>query len=131
MKRMTKIEIGKRELAARKKLKTVKGGAIATVLREIAACELDMWLLSNQSIPNPESIPHVFRNREMTMPATSEFMYYLWQVLRYDKEILRYIHSRSQLYVDYGGCTKLTFNKWVEKLQRDLCDLWRNKYGKK
>lgn len=74
----------------------------------------------NISIPDPAQIPHVFFNVELTAPANKDLADYLSLCLEHYPESLRYIFNKSQEYVDYGGCRKMTFAQWKAKLTKDL-----------
>lgn len=106
-----------------------KGGAKTRYVRKLAACDLDEYILQTTSIPDAFSVHHIFTNKDLTIPATKELLVYLWQLYREDKEVLRYLHRKCQEYIKYNGCHVITFANWLEKLEKDLCDTWRNKYG--
>lgn len=106
-----------------------KGGQAAQDIRDLTACDLDMYLLDNPVELNPFNVPHIFSNKEMTIPATKELLLFLWACYRDDKDNLKYLFHRSQQYSQYGGAMKTTYSRWLAKLEKDLCDTWRNKYG--
>lgn len=108
-----------------------KGGQAAQDIRDLTACELDIMLLDNPIELNPFNVPHVFKNKEMTIPATKELLLFLWACYRDDSDNLKYVFKRSQQYSQYGGAQKTTYGRWLAKFEKDLCDTWRNKYGNK
>lgn len=69
---------------------------------------------------DPVDIPWIFRNRDLTIPATRELQKYLALVIEEDVELLRFLYRRSQEYVKFGGANTYTFKKWVAKLKRDV-----------
>lgn len=72
------------------------------------------------SIPDPQTIPHVFFNVELTRPASKELQQYLEAVLTHYPDHLRYIYDKSQEYTEHGGCRKMTYATWKKKLKSDL-----------
>lgn len=64
--------------------------------------------------------PHIFSSRDLTKPVGDEFRAYLSFLLLNNKECLRYIHRKSQEYVDYGGSHRLSFAKWCGQLKTQL-----------
>lgn len=69
---------------------------------------------------DPKDIPWIFRNRDLTIPATRELKKYLLLVIEEDPELLRFLHRTSQKYIAYGGANTYAFGKWMKKLIRDL-----------
>lgn len=69
---------------------------------------------------DPTTIPFIFRNRDLTIPATKELKEYLQIVVEEDEQLLKFLHSRSQEYINYNGANQYTFKKWITKLKRDL-----------
>lgn len=74
----------------------------------------------NVTIPDPANIPHIFFNIELTRPASKELADYLTLCLDHYPESLRYVFNKSQEYVGFGGCRKMTFAQWKTKLKKDL-----------
>lgn len=69
---------------------------------------------------DPKDIPWIFRNRDLTVPATRELKKYLQLVLEEDPELLRFLYRRSQEYQNYGGANAYTWKRWVNKLTKDV-----------
>lgn len=114
------------------RVKTERGGTAQKTIREIAGLDLDIYIYENNlTIPDPYDVPHVFKNKELTVPATKDLLIYLWMLYKQDKEVLRYLHRRSQEYINHGGAYLSTFKAWLNKLEKDLCEVWRTKYGNK
>lgn len=82
-------------------------------------------VVATGTIPNPQDIPHVFMNVELTEPASKELASYLKIMLRQDLENLRYLYDKSQEFVEFGN-RKMTFAVWHKKLKVDLERLYGN-----
>lgn len=68
-----------------------------------------------------EDIPlHVFTNKECTITPSKELRDYLSFMLEHHVDDLQYLHKYTQTFTKYGGCYMLSFDRWVEKLRRDL-----------
>lgn len=69
---------------------------------------------------DPSDIPWIFRNRDLTVPATRELKKYLQLVMDEDPELLRFLYRRSQEYTKYGGANAYTWQRWSNKLAKDV-----------
>lgn len=69
---------------------------------------------------DPLDVPWIFRNRDLTIPATRELKKYLMLVLDEDPELLRFLYRRSQEYTKFGGANAYTFVRWSKKLAKDV-----------
>lgn len=68
-----------------------------------------------------EDIPiHVFSNKECTITPSQELRDYLEWMLTNHPNDLEYLWRYGQQYVRYGGCYVMTFEKWLDKLGKDL-----------
>ena len=63
---------------------------------------------------------HVFSNKECTKTPSPELKEYLLFMLENHKEDLDYLWRYTQQYVQHGGCYYIPFNKWLDKLAKDL-----------
>lgn len=69
---------------------------------------------------DPIDVPWIFRNRDLTIPATRELKKYLQLVLDDDPEHLRFLYRRSQEYCKFGGANAYTWKRWLNKLTKDV-----------
>jgi len=88
----------------------------ARLLKEIKRREGEI----SKAIPDPTKIPHLFKNVELTKPASKELAEYMNYCLEHFPDALRYIHNASQEYVDYNGVKPLNYAQWKRKLMKDL-----------
>lgn len=63
---------------------------------------------------------HVFSNKECTMTPSKELLAYLNYMHKNYPEDLAYLWRYTQQYVKHGGCYIITFDRWLEKLGKDL-----------
>lgn len=124
----TQRQINKDRKELQEQLPHARGGAAGKIVRQLVACTMDEVIMKMPT-PDPYKIPHIFRNVDMTIPATKELTLYMWWVYRHHTEVLRYVHRESQQYNKHGGADNLSFARWKDKLEKDLCETWRDKYG--
>lgn len=68
-----------------------------------------------------EHIPlHCFSNKECTVTPSKELRTYLGWMLTNHPLDLEYLWRHTQQYVNYGGCYAMTFERWRDKLGKDL-----------
>lgn len=68
-----------------------------------------------------EDLPiHAFENKECTKTPSPELREYLWYMLEHHEQDLAYIWRYSQQYYKHGGCYLIGWERWLEKLRRDL-----------
>ena len=67
----------------------------------------------------PSKIPHIFRNRDLTVPANPLLKEWLLFVLKYDPDLLKYLYRAQGRYVKFGGGNSYTFKRWCGKLLKD------------
>lgn len=63
---------------------------------------------------------HVFSNKECTKTPSPELKEYLLYMLENHKDDLDYLWRYTQQYVKHGGCYYISFDKWLDKLTKDL-----------
>lgn len=68
-----------------------------------------------------DDIPiHAFSNKECTETPSPELKSYLNYMLENHPEDLTYIWRYSQQWSKHGGCYLISFERWLEKLKRDI-----------
>jgi len=73
-----------------------------------------------KEIPDPFTIPFIFRNRDLTLPANPALKEWLELTFQQDPEHLRFLYREQQKYILYGGGNTYTWKRWITKLERDL-----------
>jgi len=79
--------------------------------------------MSKQTSPYKtiQDIPlHVFSNKECTKTPSPELRQYLRYMLTNHPLDLEYLWRSTQQYVKHGGCYLMTWDKWLDKLTKDL-----------
>lgn len=79
--------------------------------------------MSKQTSPYKtiKDIPlHVFSNKECTKTPSPELRQYLRYMLANHPNDLEYLWRSTQQYVKHGGCYLMTWDKWLDKLTKDL-----------
>ena len=69
---------------------------------------------------DPFKIAFIFKNRECTMPANSVLREYLQYMLDNYPEDLHFLWKKSQEYSNFGGASTYTFQRWLQKLKKDI-----------
>lgn len=68
-----------------------------------------------------QDIPlHCFANKECTITPSKELKRYLRFMLDTHPYDLEYLWRHTQQYTQYGGCYAMTFDRWRNKLDKDL-----------
>lgn len=68
-----------------------------------------------------EDIPlHCFANKECTITPSKELRQYLRYMLINHPYDLEYLWRHTQQYTQHGGCYTMTFERWRNKLDKDL-----------
>ena len=72
------------------------------------------------NIPDPFTIPFIFRNRDLTIPANPSLKEWLDLAFKDNPDNLKFLYRRQQRYIMYGGGNSYTWARWITKLERDL-----------
>lgn len=73
------------------------------------------------SYTTTDDIPiHCFSNKECTKTPNPDLIKYLRYMAKNHPNDLEYLWRYTQQYTQYGGMYILQFEKWLEKLNRDL-----------
>lgn len=68
-----------------------------------------------------DDIPmHCFSNKECTKSPNPALLKYLRYMHDNHPNDLEYLWRFTQQYTEHGGCYKLQFEKWLDKLNKDL-----------
>lgn len=68
-----------------------------------------------------DSIPlHCFSNKECTKTPSPELRKYLRWMLANHPNDLEYLWRYTQQFTEFGGCYVMTFDRWIDKLTKDL-----------
>lgn len=68
---------------------------------------------------DPSTIPFIFKNKELTVPANKQLKDWLEYMLVHKPSVLKFLHTKSQEYVKHGGANAYTFKRWLHKLEKD------------
>jgi len=79
--------------------------------------------MSKQTSPYKtiKDIPlHCFSNKECTITPSPELREYLHYMIKNHPQDLEYLWRSTQQYVKHGGCYVMTWERWFDKLTKDL-----------
>ena len=68
---------------------------------------------------DPTTLPFIFKNKELTVPANQLLKDWLEYMVVHNPEVLKFLHTQSQEYVKHGGANAYTFERWKKKLKKD------------
>ena len=63
---------------------------------------------------------HCFSNKECTITPSPELREYLRYMVENHPQDLEYLWRYTQQYVRHGGCYLMSWDKWLDKLTKDL-----------
>lgn len=75
--------------------------------------------MNTQEDVDPTTLPFIFKNKELTIPANSQLKDWLMYMVDYKPDVLKFLHTKSQEYVKHGGANTYTFERWKKKLKKD------------
>lgn len=69
---------------------------------------------------NPFNLAFIFRDVSMTIPANKALCEWLLWMYTNHIDDLKWLHTKSQEYIKYGGGSQYNFEQWLKRLGKNL-----------